>query len=196
MSKQTIINESNLSSVPTKELGDEFISELNKLSMQERDEVTHDVHGINSVSEEDPEFISRSLESFESALRIIPESDKEAYLKAREKNSDYVMSRKFVLMFLRADQFDTKASAARFVAFFQIKLDLFGEDKLDRDIRLDDLDEDDVTCLESGYAQVLNSRDRAGRAIFMLMPMLRKVKSLENRVSTLCLISMKTSSVT
>ncbi len=196
MSKQTIINESNLSSVPTKELGDEFISELNKLSMQERDEVTHDVHGINSVSEEDPEFISRSLESFESELRIIPEIDKGAYLKAREKNSDYVMGKKFVLMFLRADQFDTKASAARFVAFFQIKLNLFGEDKLDRDIRLDDLDEDDVTCLESGYAQVLNSRDRAGRAIFMLMPMLRKIKSLENRVSTLCLIAMKTASAT
>jgi len=190
MSKQTIINESNLSSVPTKELGDEFISELNKLSMQERDEVTHDVHGINSVSEEDPEFISRSLESFESELRIIPEIDKGAYLKAREKNSDYVMGKKFVLMFLRADQFDTKASAARVVAFFQIKLNLFGEDKLDRDIRLDDLDEDDVTCLESGYAQVLNSRDRAGRAIFMLMPMLRKIKSLENRCRAIYMVLM------
>ena len=164
--------------------------------MQERDKVTQDVHGILSVSEEDPEFISRSLESFESALRIIPESDKGAYLKAREKNSNYVMGKKFVLTFLRADQFDTKASAARFVAFFQIKLDLFGEDKLDRDIRLDDLDEDDVTCLESGYAQVLNSRDRAGRAIVMLMPMLRKIKSLDSRVSTLCLIVMKTASAT
>ena len=36
--------------------------------------------------------------------------------------------------------------------------------------------------LESGYAQVLNKRDRAGRAIFMLMPMIRRYKTLQNRV--------------
>ncbi len=167
----------------TKELGDEFISELNKLSIQERDAVTHDVHGIKSISEETPEFICNCLELFESALEAIPINEKGAYIRAREKSSDYVKDKQFVLMFLRADQFDTKAAAARFVAFFETKMDLFGEEKLAKDIRMDDLNEDDITCLESGYAQILNARDRAGRAIFMLMPMLRKVKSLESRVS-------------
>ena len=176
--------ETKLSSVPPmKELGIEFITELNKLSIEERDEVTCDVHGINAVSE-DPELflISKCVESFESEITLIPTSEKEAYSIALEQNPKYVMDKNFLLMFLRADQFDTKAAAARFVAFFQVKLELFGRDKLGRDIRVDDLDEDDIACLESGYAQVLNARDRADRAIFMLMPMIKKFKTMENRV--------------
>jgi len=186
MTKQTIISQTT----STKELGDEFISELNKLSIQERDDATHDVHGIKSVSEETLEFISHSLELFESALRAIPMNEKGAYMKAREQSSDYVTDKQFVLMFLRADQFDTKAAAARFVSFFETKLDLFGEDKLAKDIRVDDLTEDEVPLLESGYAQILNVRDRAERAVFMLMPTLRKDKSLDNGLRAIYMVTM------
>jgi hypothetical protein len=185
-----IMYETNLSSVPpAKDLGVEFISELNKLSIQERDEVNLDVHGVNAIPNEDEEFTSVSLQAFESELSAIAYTEKQAYLSARDQNPDYVMNNKFLLMFLRADQFDTKAAAARFVAFFRIKLELFGRDKLGRDIRVDDLNEDDIACLESGYAQVLNARDRSGRAIFMLMPMIRKFKTIENKVSALVLMN-------
>jgi hypothetical protein len=178
--------ETNLSSVPpAKDLGVEFVSELNKLSIQERDEASFDLHGVNTILNEDKELTSESLHAFESELSAIPQTEKLAYLSARQQNPDYVMDNKFLLMFLRADQFDTKAAASRFVSFFRIKLELFGREKLGRDIRVDDLNEDDIACLESGYAQVLNDRDRAGRAIFMLMPMIRKSKTIENKVSAL-----------
>lgn len=186
MEKKTIINETNLSSVPpTKDLGNEFISELNKLSIKERDEVNHDLHGVSSVSKEDPDFIHDSLQSFESELRAIHAKEKEAYLSACGQSTEYVTDKKNLLMFLRACQFEAKQAAARYVAYFQIKLELFGQDKLGRDIRVDDLNEDDIDCLESGYAQILNARDRADRAIFILMPMIRKFKAMENKVSIL-----------
>jgi len=183
-------NETELSSVPpAKELGVEFITELNKLSMAERDEVSCDVHGVNAVSE-DPELIGECVESLQFEIESIPTREKEAYLLARGQNPGYVMDKKFLLMFLRANQFDTKAAAARFVSFFQIKMELFGRDKLGRDIRVDDLNEDDIASLESGYAQVLDARDRADRAIFMLMPMLRKFKPIENKLRAIYMVLM------
>lgn len=183
--------ETNLSSVPpAKDLGVEFVSELNKLSIQERDEANFDLHGVNAILNEDEELTSECLHAFESELSAIPQTEKKAYLSARDQNPDYVMDSTFLLMFLRADQFDTKAAAARFVSFFRIKLELFGRDKLGREIRVDDLNEDDIACLESGYAQVLNARDRAGRAIFMLMPMIRKYKTMENKLRAIYMVLM------
>mmetsp|Transcript_8514 Transcript_8514/g.17761 ORF Transcript_8514/g.17761 Transcript_8514/m.17761 type:complete len:477 (-) Transcript_8514:73-1503(-) len=186
-----MINETNLSSVPpAKDLGIEFISELNKLSIRERDEVTYDVHGVKDILNEDPTFIRDSIKSCEFELRAIPQDNKKAYLYALDQNPDYVMNEKVLLMFLRAVQFNTKAAASRFVAYFQMKLELFGRDKLGRDIRVDDLNEDDIGCLESGYAQVLNLRDRADRAVFVLMPMIRKFKTIENKLRAIYMVLM------
>ena len=53
---------------------------------------------------------------------------------------------------------------------------------MQRDIRLSDLGKEDKRSLESGFFQVLPSRDVAGRAIVVGMPMLRKYKKLENLV--------------
>lgn len=175
---------------PTEDLGEEFISELNKLSIEERDEVTNDVHGVNTIVNEDPEFTAKAIDILESELNAIPDKDKEAYTSALNQNSDYVMDKKFLLMFLRSTRFDTKWAAARFVAFFQTKLELFGEEKLGRDIRMDDLDEYDTACLEAGYIQILNARDRAGRLICMCIPTIREFKTLENKLRTLYMATM------
>lgn len=160
-----------------------FAAELNKLTMEERDEVLHDVHGVSDVMQEDSDFISRRIVELTAELDSIPPSSCQAYLLAKQQNESYVMNEKFLLMFLRADRFHIKTVAARFVAFFQGKLELFGPDKVGRDILYTDLSEDDKACLHSGYAQVLNGRDRSGRAIFCLLPMIRNFKTLENRVS-------------
>jgi hypothetical protein len=160
-----------------------FAQELNKLSMQERDEVLQDIHGVSDVMNEEPAFVRKQFQQLEDELSRI--SDKEAYLQAKLLHEEYVTNQKFLLMFLRADAFQVKLAAARIVAFFQAKLDLFGPDKLGRDITLSDLNEDDIRCLESGYAQVLPERDRAGRAIFSLMPMIRAHRCIENKVSVI-----------
>jgi len=171
-------------------LGVEFISELNKLSIEERNEITFDLHGVKPIVNEDPEIVAKSTDLLELELNGIPNEEKQAYLRARDRNPGYVMDKTFLLMFLRAQQFNTKAAAAQFVDFFQIKLELFGEEKLGRDIRMDDLNDGDVECLESGYAQVLNARDRAGRAIFLLMPTVGKFETIETKLRAAYMLTM------
>ena len=92
-------------------------------------------------------------------------------------------------MFLRADAFDVKHAAARIASFFQAKLELFGPEKLSKEIGINDLNQDDIECLESGYCQVLPGRDRAGRVILVLLPQIRSAKSVENKVRDFVLVS-------
>ena len=64
------------------------------------------------------------------------------------------------------------------------KKELFGSGEiLGREIRLSDLSEDDMETLESGFMQVLPTRDAAGRSIFCLTPSHRVFKHPENMVS-------------
>jgi hypothetical protein len=161
-----------------------FVEELNKLTMQERDEVLQDVHGVSDIMNENPLTMQAIIAQLKQELDLMPLKQKGAYLQALEQNQNYVHDDQFLLMFLRADRFNVRASALRCVSFFEHKLQLFGKDKLGRDIQVSDLTEDDMACLESGYAQMLSGRDRAGRAILCLIPMIRKYKSMENKVSS------------
>jgi hypothetical protein len=160
-----------------------FIAELNGLSMKERDEIYHDVHGVLDVMNENPVTVRDEVTRLMQQLDEMPARQKGAYAQALEQNPSYVHDEEFLLMFLRADRFNVKASALRCVSFFEFKLQLFGRDKLGRDITIGDLSDDDIVCLESGYSQMLSGRDRAGRAIFCLMPMIRKHKDIYNKVS-------------
>lgn len=184
---------SKLSSLPSaNELDTEFVSELNRLSIQERDEVTYDVHGVSrSCLDEEPEFVSRSMSSLKSELEKIPASQKRAYLMALSQNREYVLGARFLIMFLRAALFNPKAAAIRMTSFFEEKLKLFGKEKLGRHIRVDDLDENDICVLESGYAQILNARDRAGRAVFALIPTIRcQFRTEQSRLRVMYMVLM------
>jgi hypothetical protein len=59
------------------------------------------------------------------------------------------------LMFLRAESYDSYTAASRMARFFDDKYELFGADKLTKDIALHDLDPDDLITFESGCFQVL-----------------------------------------
>jgi hypothetical protein len=160
-----------------------FAAELSLLSMRERDEVLHDIHGVADSQHEDPALVKKCCEDLEDTLALIPVVDKGSYQQARDLDESYVTNDDFLLMFLRACSFNVKLAAARMISFFNAKKDLFGLEKLAKEITYDDLDEEDIRCLESGYVQILSGRDRAGRAIFFLMPMIRKYSTLQNRVS-------------
>jgi hypothetical protein len=137
--------------------------ELNQLSMKEREEVYHDIHGVAEIIEETPEFVEIKLKELELELAKIP--IKKAYNQAKEKSPEFVTSIRNCLMFLRADRFDATEAAARMVRYYEEKLHLFGPERLARDLRMKDLKEEERSSLESGYVQLLPGRDRAGRAI-------------------------------
>ncbi len=89
----------------------------------------------------------------------------EAYKVAREINPEYVKHPLFTTGFLRAEDYHTENAARRIFTYLRIKLELFGRDKLTRDILLDDLGEDGRAYLESGALQILPKRDTSGRRV-------------------------------
>lgn len=122
--------------------------------------------------DEAPEFVQQKLDEMDQNVRKIRR--KQAYDRAKYTNEAYVTDRSFRLMFLRADRFDANLSAQRLVRHFEVKRELFGDGEvLGRDIFLSDLDDDDMRALESGFIQLLPSRDSSGRSIFSIAPMHR-----------------------
>lgn len=96
----------------------------------------------------------------------MPSSHNHAALDlALEKHPTYLLAPDFLLKFLRTEKFDVFATAIRMCRHFEVKLDIFGEEALGREITLDDLDEDDMAALKSGYIQVLQSKDHSHRPV-------------------------------
>lgn len=157
--------------------------ELQQLSSQQREEVLYDIHGVSGSLEETEELITQSLTLLKEHLS---NRSNEVYrLALQHRNADYIQSREFLLMFLRADDFDTSKAADRLLQFLQQKLDLFGLDKLCQRISLQDLNEDDTQVLMRGYTQLLPHRDRAGRAVIVHMPAFKKFRGHENQVRSM-----------
>ena len=142
-----------------------LVKEWNQLSLTEREHVEEEVHGVAIYQKEDNEaFVKESLEHLEDELHKLRKR-RPSYDKAVFLNPSYVKSRDFRLLFLRSEYFDTKKAAERLVGHFDLKLQLFGLDKLSRDIKLEDLPEEAVAALNCGAIQILPGKDRTGRSI-------------------------------
>ena len=140
--------------------------ELEKLSLDELEKVAFDVHGISSFPDELESTVNTKLEELDQALNQI--EHKEAYDLAAGLNPFYVNSQHFRLMFLRSHLFDTQAAAEMIVHHFEEKRRLFGDGEiLARDVRQSDFSEEGRIILESGFPQVLQTRDASGRAIML-----------------------------
>ena len=140
--------------------------EMNGLSVEERDNVIFDLHGVSELPNETPEFIDDNLKAMGRVLRT-KFGGKHAYEMALFKDPGYVSDFNFQLMFLRATNWKPRAAAVRMLRFFNSKLQLFGEDLLVKNITQTDLPPDALKCLYSGYVQVLPFRDRSGRAVII-----------------------------
>jgi hypothetical protein len=156
--------------------------ELNELSLDEREKVYEDIHGIPRLVEEEPVFVDKALDGLEEALSKIPK--KVAYNQALFLSPTYVQDPKFRLMFLRAELFHVERAASRVVSYFEQKLELFGIDKLGRDIRYEDLDDDDRAAVMTGALQILPEKDRSGRLIAWGCLKDQKYRHWKNQVRT------------
>jgi hypothetical protein len=140
-------------------------SELNQLSAKERQTVLEDVHGVSqNMSQESPEAIHALLGQLHH--EISKRRYKTFYDKAVFLCPQYVHHPKFLLMFLRSENYNVKLAANRLDLHFKHKLELFGIEKLAKRITLDDLDEDDKAALFSGSLHILRQKDRSGRTVF------------------------------
>lgn len=162
-------------------------SALGDLSLQERDKVYHEVHGVDEIVVETLQFVKEKLHAFENELLYLLQRQSykktQAYQLAASQNPHYLQNLKFRLTFLRAERFDAFKAADRFLRFFDLKWHIFGPHKLCKDITLEDLDAEDMKTLKAGFMQVLPVRDRAGRAVCMLIPNYQTYKDHLNFVS-------------
>jgi hypothetical protein len=157
-----------------------FAKEMNNLSVQEREHVFEEVHGVLDMVQENSEFIEHSLAGMQTELEKI--KTKSAYEKAQTLSPLYVQDHKLRLMFLRAERFQVEPAACRFAEFFEQKLELFGPEKLAKDISLEDFDADDLEYIQSGRIQLLPTRDRAGRAVLCFLSNYMQCVKVENLV--------------
>ena len=163
-------------------------SELNKMTMKEREEAMFDLHGVSEVMEEAPDMVARKFEQLQSILAKKRSNEKAAaYNLAVSMSPDYVQNRRFLLMFLRADRFHAKKAANRVISHFRKKLELFGASKLCKDMTLEDLNPSALEVLETGHCTVLPARDRADRLVFYCDGPRRRYKDPIDQVSLLCL---------
>ena len=159
----SLVGESD--SISTDDTDALMAKELTHLSIEERERVFEEVHGVAQIIEESEGFVARKLEQLEEEIGKCRR--KRAYEQALFLNPEYAQNMKFRLMFLRADRFDPSKAAKRVIKFFELKLDLFGINKLVKDITMDDLNTDDLVSLNAGSHFFLKNYDRAGRRILL-----------------------------
>ena len=145
---------------------------MSQLTMEERENVYHDIHAVTGVVDEksEPGFLNRKLNELEMEIQRIDFRNRQAYELALCLAPAYVRDSAFRLRFLRADRFNAKLAAERYTRHYQLKLELFGPQKLGRHIVQDDLDKEALDKLYSGMNQSLPKRDTAGRLVWILIP--------------------------
>lgn len=158
--------------------------DLNKLTVAERKRVFEDLSGNREQVEENRDDLAEAVRQMTDILSS--RKDKPAFEMARNQDSDYALNKDFLLMFLRANDYDPKISAEMVFAHFEEKLNLFGEDKLTKPIELSDLSADDMHSLESGGFQISSSKDTAGRTIAFFRMAAYRWKTVDNWVRFHC----------
>jgi len=151
-------------------------NDLNKMTVDERDFVYDDVHGVRSlpVEERNPSRMMESLDQMDRSVNRLLEPNMVAFRKAITLDSQYVLrDRLFRIRFLRADEFDAAKAARRFLNYLEFSYEIFGDVALMRPIRFDDLTKDEQNILREGSQQLLPCRDRSGRRILVRMGNMR-----------------------
>jgi hypothetical protein len=154
---------------------DTLISDaLKQLSLEDRDKVYHEIHGVADMIDEEPEFVAQCLNEMEEELVKLLKSEpndkiNKAFQLAESWDPNFVNNRTIRMRFLRAERFQAKRAAARMIRYFDWKHCLFGDSKLCKQITFGDLDDYDTKALKKGGCQVLPSRDRAGRIVIVFV---------------------------
>jgi hypothetical protein len=178
--------ESRVAAAPNKnpptsdEISELLASDLGRLSILEQQRAFEEFHGIAQVTEEDSAFVGHCLSQLETAINKLRK--KPAYEKAAFLSPKYVKDGAFRLMFLRAEEFDVQRAARRINNHFEFKQELFGQDKLVKDITANDLNEDDGETLLCGCAQILPQKDAVGRPIVFFQQRFETYRTCRNLV--------------
>lgn len=172
-----------------------LLKELQELSSTDRNKVQEEIHGVFSFAiDEDDEKISNGLMKLEEEIRSIRREvsisadglssagytyeesiwsflgvDEDHLLSSltNEKRLlySYIFDDSFRLRFLRADLFDARKAAHRYLRCLECLLKYYGSVALQRPLMYQDLGKECQDAIKLGFVQILPSRDRAGRLV-------------------------------
>ena len=145
-----------------------LVQEFNAMTVQERERIYEEMHGIVHVIEETPEFVAEKLAAMRESMKKIPNTTKKALERAIFLRPSIQSDDKLHLMFLRAKKFDPLAAANVMVQHFENKLLLFGEDLLVKKITLECLTDREMDIMRKGSIKMLHHRESQGRVIFFM----------------------------
>lgn len=144
------------------------IRELDAMDTVTRQQVWADMTGYSAIEQTrtsvTQEFLNHKLLELTMFLQQSGLQGRDAYDTAVRQDPHWMEQEK--LKFLRAFNFDIPSTADHMLRCFTLKEELFGRDKLSRDICLSDLNEDDMASLETEPLYLLPRKDHAGRAVF------------------------------
>lgn len=112
---------------------------------------------------ETPELLETKLRELDSELtrRNHPE------LCRAQKLAPAVYTDSHKLKFLRADVFRVPDAASRLCNYWEMRVNLFGEDRAFQPLDISTASPDDRKALSYGYVRIMPKRDRDGRAIVL-----------------------------
>eukprot|EP00429_Kryptoperidinium_foliaceum_P009693 CAMPEP_0176003292 /NCGR_PEP_ID=MMETSP0120_2-20121206/1098_1 /TAXON_ID=160619 /ORGANISM="Kryptoperidinium foliaceum, Strain CCMP 1326" /LENGTH=559 /DNA_ID=CAMNT_0017335929 /DNA_START=308 /DNA_END=1987 /DNA_ORIENTATION=- len=141
--------------------------QLNRMSLDERERTLEEMHGVAPIHDETEELIAVKLKELQENIDRAPASERMMYDKAliQRGGSDYLKSRRYMLPFLRAENFDIEKAASRLLLNCTIKAKYYGEETAGRPLCLDDLSSEDIRALRSGVFGIFPRRDRSGRLV-------------------------------
>jgi hypothetical protein len=101
------------------------------LSEQERDEADADLRGTSAIVREPSDVIKERILDFYDTLESIPADQKHSYVAAVEARSKEFVRKESPspLAFLRCEQFDAIKAARRFVDYWSVRHQIFGDDR-------------------------------------------------------------------
>eukprot|EP00934_Nitzschia_sp_Nitz4_P004714 Nitzschia sp. Nitz4//scaffold148_size54725//36020//37576//NITZ4_006662-RA/size54725-processed-gene-0.24-mRNA-1//-1//CDS//3329536760//4704//frame0 len=140
--------------------------ELNSLSLGEREKTYEELHGVDDVIDEAPDYVKERLESMQMEIDRIQVKPAYGIATGLPGGEEYLHRPDICLMFLRAEYFHPRKAAVRMLGYLECKHTYFGESCLTRNITYNDLDEDDISYLKEAEMQILPTRDRSGRAVY------------------------------
>ena len=126
--------------------------------------INNEIH--KPLKDEDPKFVSDQLNKMKQEIEKILKTNK-TIKKKKNSPSEYEMAMylapnkyltddTFHKMFLRAANYNPHVAANNCILHFIYKAELFGSDKVAKDISIDeDLDENDKEALYSGWVQYI-----------------------------------------
>ena len=162
--------------------------ELYEMDPSEREDIANEIHGVQSsrAIQETPEVISEGVQSLRDYIdqtmeldlnageNFVPAVTKKAYkkfmaseLKEGGNEVPYIDRQKFLLKFLRACHFNIEKAGQRYFRCLELMHELFGDIAFKRPLAMMDLTSREMRYLKKGQMQLLPSRDRAGRRIFV-----------------------------